>query len=507
MDTGNNRVLWLDSAATKANGAAANGVLGQAAFTTKAAAATAQGMNQPYGGAVDGTGRLWIADTNNHRTLAFEDAAPPAAAVARLAHERGGLGQIVSVPVLIDKPVSGLLGASLTVQFDSQVLRPHGALARPGSLTPGWVIAPNSSVTNQVRVALTSLGTPAGGTGTLVELEFEVVGSTGSTSPLLLAQVTLNDGTIPAATQDGSFTVVVPRYQISVQTVQATTRSPLANTAVQLSGASSLACLTGVSGACALTNLPGGAYTVALTKTDEVAGVSSFDASLMLQHDAELLALSGDALTAGDVNGNGQVTALDASLVLQYAAGLRGLPFPAGKVWALAPLSYPVLTQNQQAVVPGVLIGDVSGHLPAGTLGLRTQAAREVGGLRVVERGGPDAQGYRAAEVQFVAGHEGLLSLEAALRFDPALVTDVQVQPDTPAGALLEALATPDGAVRLALAGARPLASGTLLTLRYRSSGSAGWSLARAEANEGDTLAWLTPAGSGRQIFLPAVSR
>jgi len=48
----------------------------------------------------------------------------------------------------------------------------------------------------------------------------------------------------------------------------------------------------------------------------------SLDASLILQHDAGLITLTGDALKNADVNGDGKADALDASLVLQYDAGL-----------------------------------------------------------------------------------------------------------------------------------------------------------------------------------------
>ncbi len=506
-DTGNNRALWFDGAATKANGAAANGLLGQASFTAEVAAATAQGLSQPFGVGVDSGGRLWVADTNNHRVQVFEDAAPPATALARLGHERGGSRRIVSVPVFSDRPVSGLLGTSLAVRFDSRVLRPHGALARTGSLTPGWLLSANSIITDQLRIALTSPGTPASGTGTLAELEFEVLGNIGSASPLQFVQLALNDGAIPVATQDGSLTVVEARSQIRVRALHATTQTPLSNTTVQLGGASSLACLTPASGTCTLTHMPDGAYTVALTKTDEVASIGAFDASLILQHDAELLALTGDALVAGDVNGNGLVTALDANLVLQYLAGLRALPFPVGKVWSFPPLSYPLLAQDQQATMPGVLLGDVSGHSPPAALALSAGAPREIGGMRLAERGAPDTQGYRIAELQFLPGPEGLLSLEATLRFDPAVVTELEVLPSTLTDAVAVAQAGHDGQLRLALAGARPLSSTTLLTLRYRANGSAGWSLERAEANEGGTVAWQTPDSIGHRTFLPAVAR
>ena len=79
----NHRVLRFDQAGSKSSGSPADGVLGQANFTTSGAPVSASGMNQPAGLAVDGTLRLWVADTGSHRVLLFNNpAAKPAGAAA-----------------------------------------------------------------------------------------------------------------------------------------------------------------------------------------------------------------------------------------------------------------------------------------------------------------------------------------------------------------------------------------------------------------------------------------
>src|SRR6185436_12557350 len=60
-DDFNNRVLRFDGATATANGAPADGVLGQSDFTSSAQTTTASGMKQPAGVAVDSAGRLWVA--------------------------------------------------------------------------------------------------------------------------------------------------------------------------------------------------------------------------------------------------------------------------------------------------------------------------------------------------------------------------------------------------------------------------------------------------------------
>ena len=79
-DNGNHRVLRYDNAATKANGADADGVLGQADFTTDGFATSANrlGSGALYGIALDPNGALYVSDAGNRRVLRFDNAATKA---------------------------------------------------------------------------------------------------------------------------------------------------------------------------------------------------------------------------------------------------------------------------------------------------------------------------------------------------------------------------------------------------------------------------------------------
>ncbi len=68
------RVTRYDNAAAKANGANADAVFGQADFTTSASATSATGMKSPNSVYVDKQGRLWVADNGNFRVLRFDNA-------------------------------------------------------------------------------------------------------------------------------------------------------------------------------------------------------------------------------------------------------------------------------------------------------------------------------------------------------------------------------------------------------------------------------------------------
>ena len=73
-DFGANRVIRHNNAAAKANGANADGVLGQALFTTSGASATATTMNAAGGVVVSPAGDLYVNDRNNSRILVFNNA-------------------------------------------------------------------------------------------------------------------------------------------------------------------------------------------------------------------------------------------------------------------------------------------------------------------------------------------------------------------------------------------------------------------------------------------------
>ncbi|KPA19366.1 NHL repeat containing protein, partial [Candidatus Magnetomorum sp. HK-1] len=70
----NHRVLRFDNAALKANGANADGVLGQSNFTSNSSAASITGMDHPAYVHLCNQGRLYVADHYNSRVMIFNDA-------------------------------------------------------------------------------------------------------------------------------------------------------------------------------------------------------------------------------------------------------------------------------------------------------------------------------------------------------------------------------------------------------------------------------------------------
>ena len=74
LDRVNNRVLRFDNAASKSDGADADGVLGQANFTASSSDTTASTMKTPQGVAIDGSNGLYVYDSSNSRVLIFNSA-------------------------------------------------------------------------------------------------------------------------------------------------------------------------------------------------------------------------------------------------------------------------------------------------------------------------------------------------------------------------------------------------------------------------------------------------
>jgi sugar lactone lactonase YvrE len=74
-DYDNHRVLKFANVSSLSNGAEATTVLGQPDFDTVSPGTSAVKMQNPAGLAIDGAGRLWVTEENNHRILRFDNAA------------------------------------------------------------------------------------------------------------------------------------------------------------------------------------------------------------------------------------------------------------------------------------------------------------------------------------------------------------------------------------------------------------------------------------------------
>ncbi len=438
----------------------------------------------------------------------------------------GKPAQIVQVPITVNTSVSNLLAASLTVSYDSRVLRPHGSMAVPGTLTTGWGLAVNALGTDQIRLAMASPASGVSGTGTLAILEFEVIGSAGMHSPLHFVKLQLNDGALAATTQDGALNIPLDTYTVNV-TAHTSGGIALAGVGVNVAQQTSLTCTTDSTGRCDLLGLTKGTRTITPAKSDATngnipSGIMHYDASLVLQHDAGLIILTGNALLAGDVNHDGQVTAMDANQILKYAAGLITLPFSgAGEVWHFLPerYTYAPLTSDQQPDFTGILLGDVSAEYTPSLQGMRSPqdttrmgiATSDSVAIQVLLGSQPDANGFMTDRIKIVPGANPVYSMGWELTYDPATVSEMVVQPTNTANgfAIVTNTKTP-GTLRVAMAGATPLTRDTVvLSVRYRATTAPTFTLAQGDSNQGTAIGQMPPILDQAQsmLYLPLIQR
>jgi hypothetical protein len=226
-------------------------------------------------------------------------------------------------------------------------------------------------------------------------------------------------------------------------------------------------------------------------------GITAYDASLVLQQAAGALALSGHQTLAADVNRNGIVSAMDASYILEKSVGLLELPFPgAGQVWDFAPnqRSYALLSGDQaNQDFTAILLGDVSGNWGAASAVAGGEPDPVVLSIRRTE-------GTASASVEWWLlariPDAGLHSLDLVLELDGEPFSGWALQPEELAGDLVLAMNDQSpGRLRVAAAGARSVNGlGALLRLTGN-SGAGQLRIAYASADEGRVAAMVDGGG------------
>jgi hypothetical protein len=375
---------------------------------------------------------------------------------------------IVQVPINLS--VQGLAAADITVTFNSAVLSGRGA--RTGTLTPGWTLVTNTTTAGQIRLSMSSTGGTVTGSGNLAILEFEVLGTPGVTTTLHVQGLSLNDGAIPVDVADGSFAVsLVCNVKGTVRYWSGSLAVP--NVLLTLEGDRVYIGTSSATGVYTVSGAPSGDYVLSPFKSDQVAGITAYDASLVLQHSAGLISLSGQQAVAADVNKSGAINSMDAFYILQKAVSLIGVPFPgAGLVWEFVPAtrSYTNLSGDQTGQdFAAILLGDVSGNWTAGGAAAAGNASGQVGVIRI-QGMAPAADGTVVARVWLDSGGEPVYSLDLRIGYDPTHAKLLAVQSEPLAAGLASGVnASEPGEVRIALAGALPMTnSGPILSLRFQ---------------------------------------
>jgi hypothetical protein len=423
------------------------------------------------------------------RAFTFEDQG----VVVSLPGVSGNYGTFANVE-LSAANVTGLRAADINIQFDPAVLRVQGV--NTGTLTAGWSLVGNTSTPGRLILSLAS-ATSVTGSGTLAQINFEVLGNPSMSTPLTIQSASLNDGAIAFVSQAGQF-VVNGFFNLS-GTVSYFGGGVVPGVSLFLSGTGSFEAATGDTGQFSFADIPTGSYILTPSKGDGAAEITAFDASLVLQSAAGLITLSEAQRVAADVNENGSVTSMDAAYILEHAVGLSDLPFQgAGKVWDFLPSSrsYSLMNANQTGQdFTAILIGDVSGNwAPIGGIQDIGQCTLSVPRRTVA----PGAE--IVYPISLNINGESVTSADITVTYDPAVVSPVSVSKgQIVAGSewMLASNLNESGTIVIGLAGsAAAQQSGELLQITFMAVGSEGSvsdvTLTEGRLNEGQISALLT---------------
>jgi subtilisin family serine protease len=404
----------------------------------------------------------------------------------------GNYGTFVDVG-LSAANVTGLRAAEIEIQFDPNVLRVHGI--NTGTLTAGWSLMTNASTPGRLALSLAS-ATSVTGSGTLAQINFEVLGNPSMSTPLNIQSASLNDGAIALVTQAGQF-VVSGFFNLS-GTVSYFGGGVVPGVSLSLSGTGTFQASTGETGQFSFAGIPTGSYILTPSKADEAAEITAYDASLVLQSTLGLISLSEPQRMAADVNKNGSVTSMDAAYILEHAVGLSELPFQgAGKIWDFLPSSrsYALMNANQTAQdFTAILIGDVSGNwAPTGGI-------QDIGYCSLSAPSKIVALGAEVVcPISLSLGGELVTSADITVTFDPAVLSPVSVNKgQIVAGPewMLASNLNASGTIVIGLAGSAPVQeSGELLQITFAAVGDEGTSsdvtITEGSLNEGQISALL----------------
>jgi hypothetical protein len=195
----------------------------------------------------------------------------------------GLAGGAVTVPVSVgDITGWGLISVDLSVSFDSSKLTFTG-IEQDGTLSEGWTAPYNVQYNENVGTILLGLANSSSmtGSGTFVELLFDINAGVTASSTVTINSVLLNEGRIPSTTTNGTVSIAHLKYgDVS------------ADNAIGVNDATEIL-----------------KYTVGLDSVFTVEeAIPSWYPRFLTQSEAHEIA---------DVSNNGEIRAYDAALVLQ----------------------------------------------------------------------------------------------------------------------------------------------------------------------------------------------
>jgi hypothetical protein len=415
------------------------------------------------------------------------------AVVVSLPEAAGDHGAIVEIPISVSN-VTGLRAADIRITFTSGMLSAQSV--RVGPLATGWALSANLATPGSVTLSMAS-GTAVNGSDVLAYITFQVNGAPTSQSPLTIASASLNDGAIICDLSPGQFTVN-GLFSLGGGVTYYAGGGPVSGTDLSLVGVGEHLATSGANGQFSLTDIATGSYTLTPSKEGDIAEITAYDASLVLQKACGLISLSANQTIAADVNRNGSVNSMDASYILEASVGLRELPFPgAGRTWDFVPASrsYPLINgdltgQNFTAI----LLGDVSGNWqPPQPLGLTWNAMAQTlnadCSLTIGQVEGQTGQTV-VVPVEIERAGNDVYAADIVVTYDASALEVENVSLGQAAAGMFSAVNfSQPGVIRMGLAGSQPMsADGPLAEIVFHVTGTlaepAAIDLAAGRVNE-----------------------
>lgn len=284
---------------------------------------------------------------------------------------------------------------------------------------------------------------------------------------------------------------------------------PVPGATLSLTGAGQQTQVSDAAGEFAFDGLVDGPYTLRPSKSDDVAGITAYDACLTLRYYLGLTDLSAEQRLAADVDRDGSVSVIDVLHILQGCVGLTGVPFPgADRVWDFIPRQrdYSAIGADLAGQdFTAVLLGDPSGNWPAPRApGPGPDCKLSLG----VAEGQYDGQVAVPLTIDPQWGDVQAVDLEIAYDAE-ALSVDGLVRGPVGEEMVHAEYTGEPGTIRLAFADHSPLESGGLLatitfTVVGSLSGKGELRFSRAEVDEGAVPVDLTN-GLVRDTISPVV--
>lgn len=334
-----------------------------------------------------------------------------------------------------------------------------------------------------------TLDAPMMAGGTLVDIAVDAAASCPSSATLAITACVLDDGAVGCAPRGGRVTV---RCGIAGRLRTRRNSAPLGGALVTMQdGSQQVAVTASDAGGEFFFAEPSSATEVTVEPRkvgDTQDAVTAFDAALALRASAGVAQLDPLQLLACDATGNGTVTSLDASRILEMVVGRRPqLPVAAtcDSDWAFVP--EPSSNSNQTPTLPepgeascrpgritfdtalgdppildftAVPFGDCTGNwLPSSQAGARLQASQAV-----VQAGPPRRRaGGRWLVPLVVTGVHDFQSLQVRLSYDPGLAVPTGVLGvGAASAAMVYQNVTAPGELSVALASIDSMAAGRM---------------------------------------------